>query len=200
MASSVEICNSALTKLGARRIMSLDDNVKEAREMSALYELRRDALLRSYNWNFAMKRASLPTLTTAPTWGYDNAYQLPSDYLRMVQVDEYYSVPGLADYMNAPDLEPYKIEGQTIVTNLDAPLVIRYIYKVTNTGLFDSQFTEAFAYDLAHQACESLTGSNAKQDWLQRGKDDAILLAIRSNAIELPPQPIADDSWVLARL
>lgn len=200
MASSVDVANSALTKLGEARIMSLEDNVKAAREINAIFTLRRDRLLRAYNWNFAMKRSSLPALTDTPDWGYSLAYQLPSDCLRMVQVDDIWVVPGLTDYMSAPDSEPFRIEGQTIVTDITAPLKVRYIRRVTNSGEFDAAFVEAFAYDLAYEACEAITQSNTKKAVMRDGKIQEIKEAIRANAIELPPQGIPDDSWILSRL
>ena len=200
MASSVDIANSALTKLGESRIMSLDDNVKAAREINAIFTLRRDKLLRAFNWNFAMKRSSLPALSDAPDWGYTVAYQMPSDCLRMVQVNDIWVIPGLSDYMSGPDAEPFRIEGQTIVTDYSAPLKVRYIRRVTNSGEFDAAFVEAFAYDLAHEACEAITQSNTKKESMRMGRADEIKDAIRSNAIELPPQQIPDDSWVMSRL
>lgn len=200
MASSVEISNSALTKLGAKRIMDLSDNQKEAREINAIFTIRRDYLLRAYNWSFAMKRASLSALVTTPTWGYTTEYQLPSDCLRVVQVNDYWDVPGLADYLNAPDEEMYRIEGKKILTNLGAPLKIRYIRQVTNTGDFDSAFVETFASDIAFTVAEALTQSNSKKESAREDRREAIMMAIRSNAIELPPQMLPDSSWVLSRL
>lgn len=199
MASSVDIANSALTKLGEARIMSLTDNVKPAREINAIFTLRRDALLRAYNWNFAMKRAQLSALTDGPDWGYSYAYQLPSDCLRMVQVNDYYVIPGYGDFISGPDAEPYKIEGQNIVTDFGAPLKVRYVRRVTNSGEFDAAFCECFAADLAHEACESITQSTTKKESLKEGKREAVLLAIRANAIELPPGLIPDDSWMASR-
>jgi hypothetical protein len=199
MASAVQIANSALTKLGESRIISIDDDVKPAREIKAIYDLRRDALLRSYNWNFAMKRVSLPALSTAPEWGYSLQYQLPSDCLRPVQVGDVWYIPGLQDFMGGPDEEPFKIEGQAILTNMGSQLKLRYIRRVTNSGEFDAMFTEAFACDLACNVAEALTQSTQKREFALIEKRDAIKMALRSNAIELPPNHIADDSWVAAR-
>jgi hypothetical protein len=199
MASSIAIVNSALTKLGAKRITSLSDNVKEAREMNALYELRRDFLLRVYNWSFAMKRESLPALSDAPEWGYTMAYQLPTDCLRVVQVNDIWQVPGLSDSMGGPDSEPYKIEGRTIVTDFTAPLYLRYIKRVTDTGEFDAAFSETLAIDLAFNGCEAITQSNTKKESLREDLKASIRMAIRANAIELPPEEIPDDSWMLSR-
>ena len=200
MASSVDIANSALTKLGASRIMSLTDNVKEAREINAIFEIRRDKLLRTYNWNFAMKRSSLPALDSTPSWGYAYAYQKPSDCLRFIQINDFWVIPSLVNYAGGPDEEPYRIEGQTIVTDYSAPLKVRYIRRVTSSGEFDSTFIEAFAYDLAHECCEAITQSTTKKQSMREGRQQEILEAIRANAIELPPQSMPDDSWVMSRL
>lgn len=200
MASFVEIANSALTKLGAKRIMALTDNTKEAREINAIYLLRLNKLLRAYNWSFAMKRDQLSALSDTPSWGYTLQYQLPTDCVRVVQVNDLWDIPGLTNYMGGPDSEPYKIEGRTIVTDLAAPLKIRYVSRVTNPGQFDDGFVEAYAYDLAHEVCEALTQSNTKKQEMREGRKQEILDAIRSNAIELPPSGIPDDSWIMSRL
>ena len=200
MASSVEIANSALTKLGEGRITSLTDNVKAAREINAIFTLRRDKLLRTFNWNFAMKRESLSALADGPTWGYTYAYRLPSDCLRMVQVGDVWVIPGYGDFIGGgPDEAPFSIEGGQIHSDWSAPLNVRYIRRVTNAGEFDAAFVEAFAYDLAHETCESITQSTSKKESLKEGRRTEILDAIRSNAIELPPQVVADDSWIASR-
>lgn len=199
MTTSVEIVNMALTMLGTKRIAALTDNVKEAREMNAVYTLRRDALLRSFNWSFAMERTSLSALSDAPAWGYTVAYQLPSDCLRVVQVNDIWQVPGLSDAMGGPDAEPYKIEGRTIVTDFSAPLYLRYVKRVSNTADFDSAFASVFACDLAIATCEAITQSRTKKDSLKDDYAEAIRLAVRANAIELPPEEIPDDSWMLSR-
>jgi hypothetical protein len=200
MASNVEIANSALTKVGSTRITALTDNVKAAREINAIFELRRDYLLRTHNWSFAMTRASLPALDETPAWGYTTLYQLPTDCLRVVQVNDTWVVPGLADYTSGPDSEPYKITGRRIETDIGAPLKLRYIKRVTDPAQFDAAFVEVFASDLADQVCEALTQSNTKREATRAVLRQSLLEAIRSNAIELPPEAIPDDSWILSRL
>lgn len=200
MASNVEIANSALTKVGAARITALTDNVKAAREINAIFELRRDYLLRTHNWSFAMTRTSLPALDETPAWGYTYLYQLPTDCLRVVQVNDTWVVPGLADYTSGPDSEPYKITGRRIETDIGAPLKLRYIKRVTDPAQFDAAFVEVFASDLADQVCEALTQSNTKREATRAVLRQSLLEAVRSNAIELPPEAIPDDSWILSRL
>lgn len=200
MASNTDIANSALYKLGEDPITSLDDDTTKAgRTMAHLFELRRDALIRKYNWSFALTRTTLSALATSPSWGYTYAYQMPVDCLRIVQVNDLWVIPGSADFIGGPDSEPYSIDGREIHSDFSAPLKIRYLKKVTNPGHFDVCFVETLAYDLALEACEAITQSNTKKDGLARGFMEEIRAAIRANAIELPPQAIADDSWIASR-
>ena len=89
-ASEVQICNVALRKLGARRITALTDDTEEAKSCTDVFDRLRDKLLRIHPWNFATKRAALAVSTTSPAWGYDNAYPLPADCLRITSVDTSY--------------------------------------------------------------------------------------------------------------
>jgi hypothetical protein len=71
MTSQVDIANRALTKLGAARIISFGDDNKQARAVSSMFDIVRDAELRSHIWSFSVKRASLPALLSTPDWGFE---------------------------------------------------------------------------------------------------------------------------------
>ena len=43
MASAVSICNNALVKVGATRIIALSDDTKQARTLAAIFDVKRDA-------------------------------------------------------------------------------------------------------------------------------------------------------------
>ena len=146
------------------------------------------------------RKAASCALSEAPAWGYTTLYQLPTDCLRVVQVNDTWVVPGLADYTSGPDSEPYKITGRRIETDIGAPLKLRYIKRVTDPAQFDAAFVEVFANDLADQVCEALTQSNTKREATRAVLRQSLLEAVRSNAIELPPEAIPDDSWILSRL
>lgn len=199
MASQVEICNRALIKLGANTITSISDNSKSARVLSALWDsVRRTELSKRY-WNFAIARTSLAALATAPSWGFANAYQLPNDFLKLVQVSDLYVAPGLSDYRTG-DESPYAIESRTLATDFAAPLKLRYIQDVTDTGSFDVQFIEVMASKLAYEACYAITQSRDGQRMANEDYQTALAEAARSNAVARPPAEIPDDSWVLGRL
>lgn len=192
MASSVQIANLALTKLGAARITDLADNTRNARVMNAIFDEKRDAELASHPWTFAIKRAQIPALSAAPAFQWARQYPLPSDYLRLVQIGEDYT---FYDSNSGP---LFQVEGNAILTDEASPLDVRYVYRVTSTGLFSPLFVEALACRLAAEGCEEITQNAAKQEgvWAQHMR--AIREAKRVNAIEQPPQQPQDLSWVRA--
>jgi hypothetical protein len=198
MASSVDIANRALTKLGQSRITALDQDTNNARVINAVYDTLRDAELRAHVWSFAITRASLAVLADAPLYQYSYQYQLPSDCLRLLEI-EHFSPSNLNDYITRDDTN-YKIEGNKILTNANAPLNIRYVKREEDTQQYSSDFVEAFACRLATECAETLTNSTSKRQLAWQEYKDAISIARRTNSLELPSQAIYDDSWMLSRL
>lgn len=199
MASQVDICNRALTKLGAERITDINQSSKSARVMAALWDTVRRAELRKRFWSFAIGRDLLPALSTAPSWGFARAFQLPADFLRIVQINDVFIVPSLTDYREGDD-SAYAIEGKQLLCDFDAPLKIRFIRDITDPGSFDPLFVEAFASKLAYESCYEITQSHQARDAALNDYKIAVTEAGRTNAIEKPPQGFPDDSWVLGRL
>lgn len=189
MASQVEIANAALQKLGASAITSFNDSSKSARESNKCYDRLRQKLLRQHVWRFAIKRAQLPALSEAPLFGYDKQYQLPSDFIRLAA-------------RNQEELQFYQsmnIEGRKILTNLEAPLKIRYVAEVTDPNEMDPVFRDLLAVDMAHEMCEPITNSNVKLANLKQERKDTMAEARRVNAFETPAVSAPAGSWVTAR-
>lgn len=65
--SDVEICNSALAKLGAESITSLSDTTRRAVLCNRQYDKIRKKMLRMHPWNFAIKRVWLSPITETST-------------------------------------------------------------------------------------------------------------------------------------
>ena len=87
MSSQTEICNSALTLLGADTINAITDQTTNARALNAVWNLERDSELRKNIWKFSITRANLPALADAPVNGpYTAQFELPSGCLRVLQV------------------------------------------------------------------------------------------------------------------
>jgi len=155
MTSVVAICNRALDMLGAEPVTSLDDNTKAARLCARNYEPVRDAVLRAYPWNAAVRRAALAALAEAPAWGYARQFQLPEGpspepCLRLLAID------GETEF----DLR-YKIEGRRVLTDEAAPLNILYIARIDDPASLDPQLADVIATRLAADLSYSLTASAA---------------------------------------
>lgn len=199
MASQVDILNRALIKLGAGQITSITDNNKQARILSGLWDTVRQAELTKRFWTFALARTSLAALSTAPDWGFDRQFQLPNDFLKLVQINDTFIAPSLVDYRTSDD-SAWSIEGNIVMCNFAAPLKIRYVADVTDPGLFDALFAEVMASKLAFEACYAITQSRDGQRAAQEDYKAAVREAAIANAIAKPPQGLPDDAWVLGRL
>ena len=87
MANKINICNSALDKLGVENITALTDGTKASNLCSRNYDVLRKKLLRTHWWNFATKRVTLTAESTTPEWGFNSEFLLPSDNVRFLQLE-----------------------------------------------------------------------------------------------------------------
>jgi hypothetical protein len=197
MAAPVAIANSALVLIGQDPIISLDDGSKRAIACKTQYDIVRQSELRAHRWGFAMKRAELAALATVPISQFDFAYAMPVDLLRLDFVGDTFVGLSLTDYRTSDESE-FAIEGREILTNKPAPLNIRYVYDVIDGSQFDALFTDALANRLALSVTETLRASVPKL--LPEMYAQIISRAYQVNAIERPPVPLADDSWIMSRL
>lgn len=201
MASITDIANAALIRLGAARITDMAEDTVRGHDMSGAWPIARDRLLAAFPWQFALKRASLPADADAPAFGFDFAYTLPADFLRIVQVGDFYPGLSTSDY-RAQDETDFSIESGKLLTNLAAPLNIRYIRRVPDSeaSTYDAHFAAAAALVLANETCYRVTQSNALKQTLMAEVKDVVTEAIRVGSVQKPPQPIPDDSWMIGRL
>lgn len=199
MAVETDVINDALTEIGAYMINDPSEASEQASRASFLFPRVVRSELRKHAWSFAMNRTALPASATPPAWGYQVAYPLPPDFLRMWQVGQYYYEWVLRDYVGE-DLSVYAIEGNQVLTNLPAPLNIRYISDVTNNvNIWDALFREVISLKLGLKLVPSLTRSDTKYKTIMEAYEGALKTAKRINAIELPPTPQSDDSWTFGR-
>jgi hypothetical protein len=190
--SETAIMNMALDLLEEEPILSPDDDRAAVRWMDRNYAPVRDALLRSHPWNFAIKRASLPILTDAPTSGWSYAYQLPSDCLRILPL-------AYSGYLNGRSLQ-YALEGRTLVSDEAAPLVISYIARVTDDAQMDPMFVQALAASLAARAASWLTGKQGVREAMQQMATQLTMQAQMVDSLEGSPAEAETDSWIDGRV
>jgi hypothetical protein len=198
MPSQIEVVNRALIKLGEDRLISLEDDTKAARAVGMVWDTLLDSELARNRWAFSVRRAILPALLEPPAWGYSLAYQLPDDCLQLIWVDGASRSEGIQDFIT-DSTAPFLVEGRTILTDIEAPLQVRYVARVTDPNLWEAPFIEAFSSRLAYELAEDLTQSSSKREMAWAEYKTSVGEARRQSAIQNPPQSIPDDSWLQAR-
>ena len=148
MDTETEICNLALSEIGAKLVSNYEeDSTEEARACRLHFRQTRDALLRRHQWNFAQVRADLSELTDAPVSDWDSAWQIPADCVRVI------SLPSDSPYK--PHQE-FAVEGRSILVRGLDEVTLLYISSAVPVTSWDPLFVDALALSLAVKLAKSL--------------------------------------------
>jgi hypothetical protein len=123
--------------------------------MRTIYDDLKKGFESSYPWNFTKKRASLARLIATPEFGWDYAYQIPSDCLKILEI--YDSVDG-------DPITDWDINYQQILTNKEQ-LYALYQIDVDETDL-PIYFVNFFSAALAEEVCMTVTDNNQLKELL----------------------------------
>lgn len=190
MTSEVDICNRAGALIGAERISSISppEDVEFAYICAEIYDDVRDTVLRSHPWNCAVKRVSIGKDVATPAYGYAFQYTLPSDNLRVLEMD------------SETPLDAWEVESGKILTDRDSPIAIRYIWRETDPNKYDSLLVMAIAARLALESVERVTQSNTKKADIAKIYDAALKDAKGVDAKEGSQVDLQEDPWITARV
>lgn len=174
MPSPTEICNLALLHIGETSIISLtEDTDKTTRVCATAYPQARDEALQSAPWPCAKRQTVLSRLADSPEYGWSGAYQLPNDFLRLVEIQGC-NAWGQTEYFDRM--------GDKLVTSPGwysddpaATIKIAYIAKLEDSTMFDPLLVECMAIILAMKIVRSLTGSDTKASQLRQEYEQVIL-------------------------
>lgn len=200
--SKTEIMNRACIKAGVGTISAPTEESEQARKLNAVWGSVARGELRRQAWSFAKARASLaPLLVNVGDSQFGVSYNLPADYLRLVWLDGAWMFSTIREAGFSGDYPTFGIEGRTLLTNGSGAAAIVYIRDVSeDTALWDATFVEAFTCRLAAEITHSTTKNRSLKADIKADYIEALKEAKRTNAIELPPMLLPDESWVLARL
>lgn len=195
-ASEVDIWNIALARLGQSPLNAPDQDGKAAALCRRLYPASRDAVLRAYPWNCAVRRALLGASTIKPAFGFARYFDLPEGpddeqpkCLRVLNIDG--------------DIERkivWKVEGRRLATDEAGPLPIIYIGRLADPTAFDPLVDDAIAMRMALGLCVPLTSNASLLEGLRGEYREILIEARRVDAQEGSADDLVADEWLISRL
>ena len=145
--TKIDICNHALLKIGASNIASLDissntDNatVQSAKLCNIFFEQALEEVLRTYKWNSALKRKKLSRLTETPDFRFQYIYQLPNDYIRVINI--YDNKEGIDNKIQ------FVVEGKQILCDHEE-IYLSYVARVEDVNSLNAFATQCVIQNLA---------------------------------------------------
>lgn len=179
-----DICTTASYLVGGEDVPSFDEDTRESRLCSRLYDTTKRQLLQMHPWVFARKQIALAQNVTAPTFDYSYSYALPSDYLRMLKVE----TP-----QNA-----YTIVGQNVYSD-QSSLKCLYLYEPTESNLPD-YFVRALEFSLAEVLAAALAQDESMVQLMNGLKKEAITSARNIDSQTKPPSHPEDAAFTLTQV
>jgi len=183
MASVVQICNLALSKIGSPPISSLTEDSREAAACSMIYEPLRDEVLQIRPWASCTKRVALAMLDEAPAFEFTAAWQLPSDYLDLVRLGD----------TDGADIN-YRIEGRVLLTNTETANII-YIFRQEDSGTYEPVLVDLIASRMAVDLSMTVAGSGTMGQALYQAYEQK-----RTRAKSVDGQAVGQPSFTFTSL
>lgn len=193
MVTETTIANTVAVMLGEPSITNIDDPGTLARDIRAVFDQVRDAFLRSYNWNFARKRAQLAADPVNPEFGFARRFLLPAECLRFVGFYD----PQFPASMTTLQ-RPHVVEGRYLLCDVDVAQVY-YIRKQENAADFDPLFAEALAARIAKRLAFKRSASADLMQAIDAEYDRAMKEARFCNAIENSGEALVQDDFIETR-
>jgi len=174
MTTQTGLANYALSQIGEGVITDIDGTDRHSKACKLLVQPVIDEVLRSHRWNCSIARATLSRLASAPNHGLDYAYQLPADWLRLLEVN--------GEAWEGSD-QFFEIEnGSRLLTN-ESEAKVRYIKRIGVIEM-DPLLREACALKLAVKLAISLAASAERQAQVGRLYDYTLRKAASVDAVE----------------
>lgn len=201
MLSRTQVINGSLQIISANLIADPDEDTESARQAKAIYDQIVGAEVEAHAWYFAKKQASLPANAEAPPFKFKYAYNLPSDFARLVEFNQNW-VFSTIRYVDSNPVPPYEMVGRAIYTNVAAPLNITYLTNsvVADPTLWSALFGNVASAALAVRLAMPLTKSEGMVSLAEKVYQKELARARKSNAIQMPPAYPPDGSWMTARV
>lgn len=193
MSSETDVINLAAQLVGVTPIISPGDGSITANVTDDIYTELRDQLLAGHPWNFATKRIKLAESSTTPTFEFDHAYVLPSDWLRTVSVHDNDAGHGTVLYRME------QLSDQLVLLSSSDQIWLRYIARITDPNLMTADFRRVLATSLARDMAVKLVSSNSLQQALSMQAKSILAQARSNDGMNSSPELRPRGSWANSR-
>jgi len=197
----VSICNLSLTQLAQAPVADIDEPTTDTEALCKIhYPQQRRAVLRSHPVNFAIKRAVLASNATAPVFGFSQAYDLPTDFIRFLTRHDDNGVPIPGEFIEGVD---YQLEDGQFLTNAGGTtggvLNMRYIFDQERILSWDPLFINVLVIELALVLAPQFKSNTRTVDKLERKLREVKAEAKAIDGQERPPRRVQHSKWLAAR-
>ena len=180
MASKVEICNSALQRVGATRITALTDGTEEAVSCNTIYDIIADEVMSSGAFSSTVRRVALAQTATTPVYEFTYEYQLPVDpkCLKVLSIDG-----------ATPSSIPYAVEGDKLLTD-ETTVNIKYVTRLSSTESYGPYLTKAIISRLASELAYRFAGTQSLKDSLMAQYQLDLATALAEDSLQGVSDPM----------
>jgi len=141
------LCNRALMLIGAEPIQSLQDSGIASQNLNVILPDAVQEVLCYHPYRCVRKRTSLAPLVDSPAFGFEYAYQLPSDFCSLYRV--------YSDNVLLSNKE-YQMEGSTILSDVESMDIVYIALPETPSSLTPA-VQSAIVYLIAYKLAETTT-------------------------------------------
>jgi len=196
MTDQLSLYNGALTVLGERKLANLTENRPPRKKLDDIWSNDlRERVLQHGQWNFASRAVQLEfSPSTTPSFGYQFAFDKPIDFVRTMAVcyDEYFNIP----------ITRYADEAKWWFCDAEM-IYVKYVSKDIQWGfdlsLWPENFTEYVEHYMAYKVAPRITGLDFNERDLERKKDNMLLRAKATDAMESPAKFPPKGGWARSR-
>lgn len=179
--TDVAICSAALVMVGADELNSFADETREAKLCNLLYDTTVKNLLQDHPWRFSLAQSSLAQLVATPLYGYNYAYQLPTDCLRVISMERFW---------------PFQVFEDKLYTNANG-VNITYQFQPSEVK-FPAYFVRLVELEMASLLAVSLAEDESKAQLFKSLAQAQQRRARNIDSQQQPPKVLRQDNNILA--
>lgn len=154
MPTRTHICNLSLSEIGEQTITDISDGTKKANDCKLIFDDVVDEVAASEYWSKLKSRVELARLPDPPLYEFNFQFQLPSDSLQVVSVNDI----DIGEFR-------YQIEDNKLLID-HSNVKIKYIKKQSNPELWGTFLQRAVVLRLAAGLAFKFTGDKALSESL----------------------------------